>query len=130
MSTEIHYVVKNLAVDEHNGWEKMLHTARADAEDNAEFVRGQGGTCTVQRVTVTTEDVGLRWDDHQRNCPGPCRHLKLVDGDEFMGTINTDVRGEKWFVFLGLSGSQTDGPFDAVEDAKAAAEAAVRGTWT
>lgn len=98
---------------------------RSDAEDTKAVFGG-----TVQRVAVTTEDVGLRWVDHQRGCPGPCRHWKLMDGDDFMGTINTDAGGEGWFVFLGLGGVQTDGPFPTLEDAKAAAEAAVRETWT
>lgn len=149
MSTEVHYVVRNedgkllyeateIDLDVEDPWENpvpvhgwvepgspaALHpTSRKEAE--AKAVEHSG---TVQRVTVTTEDVGpLRWV--ARVCVERCRHFSLYDGDVFESTVNTDAEGAKWYCH-GWDGVQFAGPFDTIEEAKAAAVAAVRGTWT
>lgn len=96
---------------------------RKEAEEVAEEYVG-----TVQRVTVMTEDVGLRWVDDHLACSGPCRHSKLVDGSDFVATANTDRHGDKWYC-MDWSGGQTDGPFDTIEEAQAAAVEAVKATW-
>lgn len=137
MTTETHYVVRNEDGDHLSTsfggdyrWypgapQFAQYYSRLEAEA---LVAVHGGT--VQRVTVTTEDVGLRWVDHQRGCPGPCRHWKLMDGDEFVGTVNTDAEGDKWYLSAGMAGTHHAGPFDTIEEAKTAGEAAVRETWT
>lgn len=152
MPTETHYVIGRDA-DDHllyeaseididddsdDAWEnpRIVHgwvrpdsraslqiTSRADAEAKA---AEHGGT--VRRVTVTTADAGpLRWVE--RPCMGMCRHWALYDGDVFESTVNTDAEGAKWYCH-GWDGVQFAGPFDTLDEAKEAAMAAVRETWT
>lgn len=99
------------------------YASRADAE----AVAAQHGG-TVQRVTVTTEDVGpLRWEE--RPCPtGTCGHWALYDGRDFEMTVNSDGDRRKWYCH-GWDGEQFAGPFDGLEEAKAAVVEAVKATW-
>jgi len=76
----------------------------------------------------TTTECRVQWIDHQRGCPGPCRHWKLVDGDEFIGTVNTDGHGGEWFV-MNANGVQIAGPFGTLPEAQEMAVAVLHLDW-
>lgn len=107
------------------GWPRVPQgfESRRKAEQVAAEVGG-----TVQRITTTVEDEpGLRWA-HQ-SCPYPCDHWALYDGEDFEGKVNTDAEGDKWYCH-NWAGEQYAGPFATLEEAKAAAEEAVKARWT
>lgn len=92
-------------------------TSRSEAEAVAAEVGG-----TVQRVTTTVDDVGLRW---ARN-PVAAR-LELFDGETSQqATIQRSAGAWHWIVQRGMR----SGACDTLDEAKAAAEAAVREGWT
>ena len=110
------------------GWSKSdefcNRYTRAEAEAKAAEHGGK-----VRRVTVTTEDVGLRWDDSQRG------RLYLRDSEATAGLALAVVRvpwddGDAASHVYEWRGNGERQIADSLEEAKAAAEAAVRETWT
>jgi hypothetical protein len=99
------------------------YASRAEAE----AVAAQNGG-TVQRVTVTTEDVGLRWVQ-AKDYRFPWE--ALYDGDSVTDFIvgNHDYTGPQLYHHIG-HGAGKGVRFPTPALAKAAAEAAVRETWT
>lgn len=106
---------------------------RKEAEEVAEEYVG-----TVQRVTVTIEDVGLRWRDPELVDGKQVR--TLTDGPRGFGhpmaQITTSPADHKYRVswFMGRTGNGRPdglrGQWGDLDNAKAAAVEAVKATWT
>ena len=124
MTTEIYYEVRlptpggdRLCFADHSNPQAPCYD-RSTSRNEAENVATERNA-TVHRVTVTTEAVGLRWDEVDE---APL----LFDGDKPIFLIIDGFGGYSYGYWqLGWSDC-----FDTIDEAKAAAEAAVKATWT
>ena len=97
-----------------------LPLTRVEAE---QVVANLGGT--VVRVTSTTEDVGLRWSR-----VGKSKISRIYDGAVHCGNVVRCDRFYEWWVCPPPGRTRYgQGKVDTLEEAKAAAEAAVRASW-
>ena len=136
MTTTVHYVVRRddgryLGVDVHDALTWFFEGGDPMSRKCAEELAAEHGG-TVHRITVTDEAVGLRWEGepHWDDCGD---EFLLLDGESrrVLAQVEPSHDG-RWLWFVTPGGQET---FDVLrtatlDEAKAAAEASVRGSWS
>lgn len=141
----VHYVVRNDddaqltdLGEKQPAWHWRFHgddltrmLCRINSRSEAERLAAEHGG-TVHRITVTDEAVGLRWEGepHWDDCGD---EFLLLDGESRRVLARVEPsHDDRWVWFVSPGGQKT---FEVLrtatlDEAKAAAEASVRGSWS